>query len=112
MAGLEFLWKAFWELTTERPLGWGAEGRIPGSKITEFGKENGFYGDDLDWFRAVMREMDAEYLGIRNPSSDDLISEVKLNDAKGVKAMLRKHAKPKAEAVSAGAESQGQDGHD
>lgn len=109
MHGLEFLWHAFWELTTERPLGWGVEGRIPGSKITEFGKEHGFTSDTLDWFRKVIREMDAEYLGIRAPKSDELAFEVKLEDTKAIKALLRRHAKP-ASPPPAPAESQGQDG--
>lgn len=109
MRGLEFLWHAFWELTTERPLGMGGEGRIPGSKITEFGKENGFFGDTLDWFRKVMREMDAEYLGIRNAKPDELVFEVKLEDTKAIKALLRRHAKPKPP-PPADAQSKVQDG--
>lgn len=109
MHGLEFLWHAFWELTTERPIGFNGEGRIPGSKITEFGKENGYTGDDLAWFRAVIREMDAEYLGIRNKPSEELAFEIKLEDTKAIKALLRRHAKPKAP-PPADAETKGTDG--
>lgn len=107
---MEFLWQAFWELTTERPLGWGVEGRIPGSKITEFGKENGYTGDTLAWFRAVIREMDAEYLGIRNPAPDELIVEVKVTDTKGLKSLLRKHAKSRPSPSTPAAESPGHNG--
>ena len=45
-----------------------------------------------------MREMDAEYLGLRTDEPQvGLINETPMSDVKGIKAMLRKFAKPKAE---------------
>ena len=100
MRGLQFLWDAFWELTTERPMGMAGEGRIPGSAIREYAREHGYYSDDARWFREVIREMDAEYLGLRTEEPPTgLINETPLSDVKGVKAMLRKFAKPKPEAA-------------
>lgn len=98
MRGLQFLWDAFWELTTERPMGMAGEGRIPASAIREFARDHGFYSDDARWFREVIREMDAEYLGLRTDDAPSgLINETPMSDVKGIKAMLRKYAKRKAE---------------
>lgn len=101
MRGLQFLWDAFWELTTERPMGMAGEGRIPGSAIRHFAEDHGLYRDDARWFREVIREMDAEYLGLRTEEpGSGLINETPLSDVQGVKAMLRKFAKRKPEAAT------------
>lgn len=92
--GNRFLWDAFWELTTERPMGFGAEGRIPYAAIRTYAGDNGLFGDAAAWFRTVIREMDAEYLGIRAPSAgSQILNETPLTDVKGVRGLLRRHAK-------------------
>lgn len=93
--GNRFLWDAFWELTTERPMGFGAEGRIPYAAIRDFARDHKLFGDAAAWFRTVMREMDAEYLGIRAPSAaSQVLNETPLSDTKGVRGLLRRFAKP------------------
>ncbi len=95
--GNRFLWDAFWELTTERPLGFGAEGRIPFSAIRIFADDHDLAGDVFEWFRRVMREMDSEYLGLRSPTApSQMVSETPMTDLKGIRGLLRKHAKKAA----------------
>ena len=92
--GARFLWDAFWELTTERPMGFGAEGRIPYTAIRLFAHDHSLAGDAAGWFRTVIREMDAEYLGIRAPTAaSQIVNETPMNDVKGVRGLLRRHAK-------------------
>jgi hypothetical protein len=93
LAGLQFLWNAFWELTTDRALGFGGEGRIPSMAIRSFAKEHGITGNDFPWFLAVIREMDAEYLGMRTPTQPQVLDEVPITDFAGMKGLLRRLAK-------------------
>jgi len=95
VSGTEFLWGAFWELTTDRALGFGAEGRIPSSSIRTFAVDHGITDpDDYAWFLAVIREMDSEYLGMRVPRPAGPVGEtVSMTDAKGITALLRRLAK-------------------
>lgn len=96
LAGSEFLWEAFWELTTERRLGFGAESRIPHSAIRSYARDHGYRDPDtFSWFLAVIREMDAEYLGIRAPAQQQvqITDQVAMTDFSGIKALLRRLAK-------------------
>lgn len=90
-----FLWYAFWELTTERALGFGAEGRIPHSVIVTFARDHGIKNrDDVSWFLGVIRMMDAEYLGIRAPKKDpQVIDEVPMSNLSGIRGLLSRLAK-------------------
>jgi hypothetical protein len=60
---IEFsLWNAFWELSTERPIGMGT-GPIPVSKIRSHARD---FGMDAASFVRIMRRMDEEYLSHAN----------------------------------------------
>lgn len=75
-------------------MGFGAEGRIPYTSIRTYARDHGLVGDAANWFRTVIREMDAEYLGIRAPSAaSPILNETPLSDLKGVRGLLRRHAK-------------------
>lgn len=75
-------------------MGFGAEGRIPYTAIRLFSRDHGLVGDAANWFRTVIREMDAEYLGIRAPSAaSPILNETPMKDLKGVRGLLRRHAK-------------------
>lgn len=96
-----FLWDAFWELTTDRQLGFGAESRIPSSAIRDFAEDYELAGDDFQWFRLVIREMDAEYLGIRTPGGpNDIVNQTPMTDVKGLRGLFRKHAKKPQQATT------------
>ncbi len=56
-----FFISAFFELSTERPVGFGL-GPIPWSKITKYGESYGFEGSDLALFHDIVRSMDAHYI--------------------------------------------------
>ncbi|KMO15772.1 phage tail assembly chaperone [Methylobacterium indicum] len=89
-----FFWDAFWELSTERPLGFGAEGRIPGSAIEAFAGRVGMVDtDEIAFFRAVMRGMDAEYLARKPWVATVAAGGVAMNDHKGLRGLLRRNAK-------------------
>jgi hypothetical protein len=59
--GLDFYMRAFWQLSTERQIGFSV-GPIPVSKIEEFGEKRGYDPITLDIFRHLIREVDAAYL--------------------------------------------------
>lgn len=82
-------------MTTDRALGFGAEGRIPSRSIRQFAQDHGLADpDDYAWFLGVMREMDSEYLGMRVPRPAGPVGEtVSMTDAKGITALLRRLAK-------------------
>jgi len=103
VSGTEFLWNAFWELTTDRQLGFGAEGRIPATSIRTFARDHGIEDpDDYAWFLAVMREMDAEYLGQRVPRGPhEIVNQTPMTDLKGLRGLFRKHAKKPAATTEA-----------
>jgi hypothetical protein len=64
--------------------------------IRSFAKEHGITGDGFAWFLAVIREMDAEYLGMRSPTQGQLIEEIKVTDAAGIRGLLHRLAKKPA----------------
>ena len=68
-AHLLFVWDAFWELNTERPMAF-ALGPIPGRAIREHAEFTGIVGDAFDGFRTLIRALDAEYLKRNAPSKD------------------------------------------
>lgn len=56
-----FYLKAFWELSTERQIGF-APGPIPGSAIQEYARQKGLESYMMDMFTAVIRGLDTTYL--------------------------------------------------
>lgn len=90
----EFFWTAFWELTTDRQLGFGVEGRIPSTSIRAYAADHGFDDPDLyRWFLAIIREMDAEYLGMRVPRQSQMLAEIPVSDGAGIAALVKRLAK-------------------
>lgn len=59
--GDEFFLKAFWDLSTERQLGF-TVGPIPASKIRSYRGAKGFSPAMMDLFESVIRAMDGAYL--------------------------------------------------
>lgn len=59
--GEEFYLSSFFELTTERAIGW-ASGPIPHSKILEYGERAGLEVSTMSVFTQVIRAMDTAYL--------------------------------------------------
>jgi len=58
---VDFFLRAFWELSTERQIGFSV-GPIPMSKIEEKGSRHGFDEVTKRIFRRVIRELDTAYL--------------------------------------------------
>lgn len=88
-----FLWNAFWELNSNRPIGMG-EGPIPSLSIRAFADVLGIVEfPDLRWFIDVIRSMDAEYLELRRPKDKNAPDRVvRFDDPAGIKAALRRAA--------------------
>lgn len=62
----EFVFSAFWELSTDRPVGMGI-GAIPWSSINSFAVRHGIEQiDDFEQFSFLIRAIDAEYLKVAN----------------------------------------------
>ena len=59
--GYEEWFEAFWELSTERPLGFGGVGAIPASAINTYP----VHPEEAQFFRRLMRELDNEFLRVR-----------------------------------------------
>lgn len=61
-ADLEFVWDAFWRLSTDRPVGFSV-GRIPFSAITAYADRYGIAGiDAFDRFEQLIRAMDRAFV--------------------------------------------------
>ncbi len=59
---LQFVWGAFWDLHTDRPIGMGA-GPIPFASIDRYAERYGIVAlDDFDAFRELIRALDDTYL--------------------------------------------------
>jgi hypothetical protein len=63
LPGLDFYLRAFYELSTCRPIGYGAVGSIPWTAIVQYGHLKGMDGEALEDLVFLVRELDAEYLG-------------------------------------------------
>lgn len=63
--GLEFVWRAFWELSTDRDLGM-AEGPIPWTAMNDYAYRYGLMGDDFDYFVLLLKAMDSVYIEKRS----------------------------------------------
>ena len=65
----DFYLRAFWDLSTEREVGFGV-GPIPWSKIVEYGELEGLDLDVMRSFVRVVREMDTGYLKWQSDEAD------------------------------------------
>ncbi len=63
--GLEFYWKAFWELATCRHVAQGAEGPIPWLAMQAYANQFEIRGEEFDRFILILKHMDTEYLKTR-----------------------------------------------
>lgn len=62
----EFVYRAFWELSTDRQVGMGLGG-IPWSSINAYAERYGIASiDDFDHFASLIRATDAAYLDAAN----------------------------------------------
>lgn len=60
---LLWVWQAFWELTNDRPLGFGGVGGIPFTAIDVYARRYGIGClDEFTRFRALIRALDDEYV--------------------------------------------------
>lgn len=60
---LSWIWSAFWELGSDRPIGMGGAGPIPFSSLDRYaGRYDIDDGEEFDRFRGFIRRMDAAYL--------------------------------------------------
>jgi hypothetical protein len=63
--GSEYLWRAFFDLGTERQIGMGL-GPIPRSSAKGYAAELGISGDRFDRFWSILSAVDSEYLRLVN----------------------------------------------
>ncbi len=62
-----FYMGAFKELGTERQNGFDSVGKIPRSKIKEYGQDYGYFGDDLFDFVWIIQNVDDHYTSVIVP---------------------------------------------
>lgn len=90
---LMFLWTAFWDLSTERQMGM-VIGPVPVSKMREYLRDElGLDGNEYDRARAIIRRADEAYCAMLNRRKEDgpeMAETVSINDAEGVKRMMRR----------------------
>jgi hypothetical protein len=68
LTGLEFYWKAFWELSSDRSLGM-AEGPIPWSSLDRYAVRYDIFDEEFYRFSSIIRTMDSEYMKFRSKTS-------------------------------------------
>lgn len=73
LIGLEFYWKAFWELSTCRQFGYG-EGPIPWLAMMQYARQYEIIGEEFDRFVLVLKFMDTEYLKFRHKKTQSKIN--------------------------------------
>ncbi len=76
LAGLEFYYRAFLELTASRPIHFGGAGLLPWSEIKDYCAYHGFKGADLDDAIYLIKKMDSAFIKYQyeksKESSDDV----------------------------------------
>lgn len=65
--GLEFYWRAFWELSTDRDIGM-AEGPIPWTAIHWWAARHDIRGEEFDRLVLLIKAMDVVYIEERSKS--------------------------------------------
>ncbi|WP_425339724.1 phage tail assembly chaperone [Methylobacterium platani] len=63
-------WDAFWDLTGERPLGFGAQGRIPWSAVDRWGARYAIAGEQFTRLKRIVQALDAAWLEHMNKPAD------------------------------------------
>jgi hypothetical protein len=63
--GLEFYWRAFWELSTCRAIGM-SEGPVPWTAMDRYALRYELEEEDFDRFVLIMKGMDIVYIKIRD----------------------------------------------
>lgn len=61
-AGLEMFYSAFWDLSSDRALGFGSVGRIPWSSIEAWADRHELSWDQREELHFVIRKMDRIYI--------------------------------------------------
>lgn len=60
---LLFVWRAFWDLNHDRPLGFGAAGPIPFTSVDRYAIRYGITDpDEFERFFFLIRDMDGTYM--------------------------------------------------
>jgi hypothetical protein len=59
--GLEFIWRAFWEMSTDRDFGM-AEGPIPWSVMDRYALRHEIEDDEFDRFVLMIKSLDSVYI--------------------------------------------------
>lgn len=71
-ASLQRVWDGFFDLDSERPIGFGGAGRIPWSAEEAWLDAEGVGDpDERGFYRALWRQMDGAYLAEVNPKRED-----------------------------------------
>ena len=60
--GLELFYGAFWDLSTERQIGFGAVGQIPTTKIDEWADRYELNWNQREALKACVRKMDRTFI--------------------------------------------------
>lgn len=68
LPGLELYLEAYMDLATCRSTAFAVE-RVPWTAIDQYARRNGIDGEAFDYFLALMREMDQEYIDWMNDKS-------------------------------------------
>lgn len=85
--GFESWVDAFWELSTDRQLGYGAYGPIPGSSISRYTR--GWPRDEAELFRQCIRAMDRVFLSGEKEVLPATLPEEPAADASGIVNLAR-----------------------
>ena len=80
--GLDFYWRAFWELSTDRHIGM-AEGPIPWTAMNHWALRNGVVGEEFDRFVLLIKAMDVAYLETRNTAQKKRMDKATKGASKG-----------------------------
>ena len=75
-AGLDFYWKAFADLSTDRDMGMG-EGLIPWTSVHFWGLRHQVTGDDFERLWLIIRGTDSVYIEKRNLRSKTKMGKTK-----------------------------------
>lgn len=79
LPGLDFIWRAFWELSTDRNYGM-SEGPIPWTAMNQWAMRYGIHGDEFNRFVILIKNVDMVYIEKRGADQ-----KRKMNKNKGGK---------------------------
>jgi hypothetical protein len=84
LAGLEFYWRAFWELSTDRDIGM-AEGPIPWTAMNQYAARYDVQGDEFDRFVLLIKAMDSVYIERRSAQHKKAMNKASRNNSGPIK---------------------------